>query len=196
MNYLGGYMRYLIALVLSLLIISCDDEENITGGGQDFPETPTHPIYYQYEFTDYDNGPIHNGWFIDNQGAVRSFNFTSNDYLWYDADAEGYISEDNFLSNFNQQNTIIDQIDMNELSSMNKYVDGLESIMSEEYQIDSTGGTANFYAYRWDDDRQMYKRITIGQGGDFNVVNLMPGAAELSDWMMGIGQKHSPFVWE
>jgi hypothetical protein len=70
-----------------------------------------------------------------------------------------------------------------------------ETKFSEIEHVGADIGIVNLYCYRWDKNRNLYKRLLLATGGDFIQYNLDPEARELTAWMIAIGDKSGTFSW-
>ncbi|MFZ1678676.1 MAG: hypothetical protein WBP41_13820 [Saprospiraceae bacterium] len=185
MKYLNLY-TIIFSLFTGLVLTSCDKDCGDANPIKD-------PVYFQYEAKNYAWGLYHVGWYIDNKGNFDYYNLPED---LVEPDSSGYISKSNLLANLAKADSVVYNISIHDLQNQIGLIDAVdENKFSEIEHVGADIGIVNLYCYRWDKNRNLYKRLLLATGGDFIQYNLDPEARELTAWMIAIGDESGTFSW-
>ena len=166
-----------ILLTMLLALVSCEDCE------YDPPEKQ--PVYFEYNYINYAWGYQHHGWLIDGDGFVRYFESPDS---FRTADSSGFMTLDELEYNLAQTDSIIEQVDPEELQG---YIDCISGAAKGEIgkstNIAADAGTSVLTCYRYDEGRDLYQQVFLAQSGDWEQFNLSAEAEKLVTWLRGFG---------
>jgi hypothetical protein len=166
--------RILFFTLIVLLLFGCNKEkyDSIPHG------------YYTVEYMNFAWGFQHTGWIIDSEGNVMSFDLPSN---WNREDSLGYISEADLIDNLSQCNEKIDKVTSRRLYLNNKLIDGAANgTFSERENTSNDAGGMEFSCYQFDQELNLYKKVTLNVEGDWSYHNESEEAEKITKWMKKI----------
>ncbi|MDY0099535.1 MAG: hypothetical protein RBR81_10065 [Bacteroidales bacterium] len=141
-------------------------------------------ILFQYEYVNNAMGYQHNGFYIDNEGNVLTYN---NPEQWHFPDETLSINEDHVAENLAQCTHSGIKI-QNEI--LEKYSGHIPNIVSSKVTAaKNTGadrGRIQYLCYRYDEHSHCYKGALIKMEGDFTKENLNFYSRKLTMWMKSI----------
>jgi len=177
-------LKFLFAtFILSTAFISCEKESPLAKNGI---------VFFQHEYKNYAWGISHSGWFIDSLGNVRFYNLPSD---WKEADNDGYISEDDLMSNLQSADSILYQLSLNELNGMVSLIDNIdERRIQVKVRHIYDAGDSSLYYYSWDAQAAKYKRVLIWGRGYYSEDNIGVSAQQLIEKLKVVGGKAGYFV--
>lgn len=180
---LPGIKCLLATVFLSITLISCEKETPVVKNGI---------VFFQHEYKNYAWGIFHSGWFIDSLGNVRFYNLPSD---WKEPDSDGYISEDDLLSNLQFADSILYQLAIDEMSGMVSLIDHIdERRIQVKVRHIYDAGDSSLYYYSWDAQAAKYKRVLIWSRGYFSETNIGISALTLIEKLKVVGSKAGYFV--
>ena len=163
-----------IIFIVFITFLSCEKEKiNDSFNG-----------YYTIEYTNWAWGYQHNGWVIDMQGRVMSFDLP---VKWNKVDSLGYISKENLLENITNCDSKIEDVSNNNLikysTLINKAINGN---ISTKINTANDAGQTSYICYQFDTDLGLYKKIILKEQGDFSFHNESQEAKKIIKWMNNI----------
>ena len=161
--------------VIILLFLSCNKEkyDSIPHG------------YYTVEYTNMAWGYQYNGWIIDADGNVMSFNLpTSN---WNGTDSLGFISETDLLNNIAMCDTSIEKVTERKLYLNNKLIQGAAmGTLTEKKNTSNDAGSTKYSCYYYDIEMDAFKKVLLNVEGDWSYHNESTEAKKITTWMKKI----------
>jgi len=140
--------------------------------------------YYTFEVENWAWGHQHNGWIIDADGNVMSFNLPAN---WKRPDSLGFISEEDILDNLSKCKNKIKNITARKLYENNKLLEGAAiGSFSEKENTANDMGWIQYSCYQFDVEKGLYKKIKLHVEGDWSFHNESNEAKEITAWMKKI----------
>lgn len=161
----------LVLMLLPVIFLSCSKRnyENV-------PHS-----YFTKEYVNTAWGYSHQGWMIDDEGAVRSFNMPDN---WHDVDSLGYISAADLQDNLASCNVTIDKVSKLKLNQQNRAVgEASEGTVTSPENTAYDLGQTEYFCYIYMDAVSMYKKVLLAAEGDFTYYNTSSAASDITKWM-------------
>ncbi len=164
--------QYLFILsIMSLALLGCNKEK--------FDSLPHG--YYTLDYRNWAWGYKHNGWMMDAEGNVLSFDLPAK---WNDPDSLGYISEAALLENLSYCGKKVAKETKRKIYQNNQLIEGAaKGNVSLQDGGARDMGTSTYICYRYDAARKLYKKITLKMEGDIEAVNESDDAAKIVKWM-------------
>ncbi len=160
--------------LLVLLSGACNKEEYSAPGEQ--------PVYFEYHYYNYAWGFQENGWLIDREGNIRSFNLPENFRL---PDSEGYLDLADLEHNLWLTESVIGKVDVKELDQFIDYIPGAaRGEIGEARSIAADAGSSTLSCYLYDPDKGAYQYVFLAQSGDWEQFNLSGEARKLVKWLL------------
>jgi hypothetical protein len=167
---------YILGL-LAILLGACE-ELNYDG-----PEDQ--PVYFEYNYINHAWGFQHHGWLIDGEGYRRYFNLPDSFRV---PDSTGYLSLEALEYNVGQADSIIDQVDGDELAKYMDYIPGAaDGEIGKSQVIAADAGASVLSCYLYDPAKDAYRYVFLAQSGDWEQFNLSEEAGVLVDWLVDFG---------
>ncbi len=166
--------RYLLFTLFILSLFSCTKKyESLPHG------------YYTMEFHNFAWGEQHDGWMIDKDGNIMSFNLPEE---WNYADSLGYISEEHLQENLARCTEKLGKTTKRRLYLNNKLIAAAaEGTLSERKNIGADMGATTYLCYQYDKEKNLYKRVVLDTEGDWSYYNQSQEAKEITRWMKQFG---------
>jgi len=154
---------------------SCEDCE------YDPPEDQ--PVYFEYNYINHAWGYQHHGWLIDGDGYVRYFESPDS---FRTADSSGYMTPEDLEYNLGQTDSIVDQVDPEELQGYIDCISGAaKGEIGESINIAADAGASVLTCYMYDQVMDAYLKVFLAQSGDWEQFNLSAEAEKLVSWLRG-----------
>ncbi len=167
MNKLG------IFVVLALSGMACEERK------YDAPEDQ--PVYFEYHYINHAWGFQENGWLIDLEGNIKSFN----NPVDYNQGLKGvYLSLEDLEYNLGLTDSIIGHVDNGDLEKYINYIPGAaDGEIGLSRSIAADAGSSVLSCYLYDPDMEAYQYVFLAQSGDWEQFNLSREAEKLVDWL-------------
>ena len=166
-----------IFFALSLVLI-------ITGCKKKYIISDKQTILFQYEYINYAWGYQHNGFIIDKEGNVLTYN---NPEIWNFADNDLSISESQVAQNIVNSLPSNKKISKEELQKYTNYIKNIASSkVTALKNIAADAGSTEFICYQFSENTGMYKGYIIKMEGDFTCENLNFYSKKVTTWMRSI----------
>jgi hypothetical protein len=163
-----------LGLVLLTTLTGCFRPDDIWGEN-------TANIIFQSEYTNHAWGYNHNGWMMDNAGLVKRFQKSA---TWVFPDSLGYVSASDMQKNMAACDSVITQINSNELAFYSeKAINCLNYNLTKPQNLMADAGEHIYAFYIYDSGGNRYKRVILKMTGDWLQENLAPNASGIVDWM-------------
>ncbi|NOQ71773.1 MAG: hypothetical protein GQ574_07225 [Crocinitomix sp.] len=166
--------KLFLLAIFSLILLGCNKEkyDSIPHG------------YYTMVYQNFAWGYTFNGWMIDSDGNVNSFNLPEG---MNGADSLGYISESELIENISNCDGIIGSVTKRKLYTQNKLINkAANGAFSEGTSHGADMGQYSYYCYQFDTDVGRYKRILLHTEGDWSYYNESNEAKAITRWMKKI----------
>ena len=163
-----------VGVLLAFLLGACEMLECDSPMGQ--------PVYFEYHYTNYAWGYQENGWIIDREGNIRSFNLPV-DFRYHDS--TGYLTIGDLEHNLALTDSIVGNVDESEFEQYIEYIPAAaEGEIGKSKSIAADAGASVLSCYLYDKEKDAYKYVFLAQSGDWEQFNLSPEAAILVDWLL------------
>jgi hypothetical protein len=141
-------------------------------------------ILFQFEYINYAWGYQHNGFYIDNEGNVLTYNNPEN---WNFPDNNSRLSEAQILENLGKCTRTSIKISQDELQKYSNYIRNIASSkVTALRNIGADAGSLEFLCYQFFEDSETYKSYIIKRDGDFTCENLNFYSKKVVTWMKDI----------
>jgi hypothetical protein len=170
-----SFFKILLSVFLLILTISCKKHSNSIDNKE---------ILFQYEYINYAWGYQHNGFIIDNQGNVLTYNNPEN---WNFADKDQTLTEEQVIHNIslcNHTGKIISETELKKYSGFIKNISSSQVTAMKNVAADA--GSGEFVCYLFSESTRSYKRYIIKMEGDFTCENLNFYSKRVVTWMKEI----------
>ena len=161
----------------------------ITGCKKNYIISDKQAILFQFEYINYAWGYQHNGFIIDNEGNVMTYNnpedwnFTENDFS---------ISESQVAKNIGSCIQTGKKIPKDELQKYSNYIKNIASSkVTALKNVSADAGTSEFICYQFSESNGTYKGYLIKKEGDFTCENLNFYSKKIVAWMRDINNSLS-----
>ncbi len=165
-----------LSLLLIVILCSCNNNDDAL-----IPVNEDQLILFQFEYRNSAWGYQHSGWFIDNKGNVKEYNLPTE---WRWNNDSNFISKDSLAFNYAQANTLIGNINLQELEDKKLLITAtINGILSSKMCPGADMGSFSFYSYYWDASKKMYQKQLLNLTGDCEQYNTTIEAIELTAWL-------------
>jgi hypothetical protein len=163
-----------ILLLMAILLAACEKLE------YDPPEDQ--PIYFEYHYINHAWGFQENGWLIDREGNIRSFDKPGD----YKQGLPGaYLKKEDLEHNLALTDSIIGNVSQAELEKYINYIPGAAGGEISKYtSIAADAGASVLSCYMYDPEEDAYQYIFLAQSGDWEQFNLSEEAKKLVKWLL------------
>jgi hypothetical protein len=169
-------MKRILFLVLIILLVTGCKKNNIISNKQ--------VILFQFEYVNYAWGYQHNGFIIDNEGNVLTYN---NPEYWNFPDNDLNLSENQVTENMRKCFQTEIKIPKEELQKYTNYIKNIgSSKVTAVKNVGADAGSTEFICYQFSENTGMYKGYLIKMEGDFTCENLNFYSKKVAAWMRGI----------
>lgn len=167
--------KIFFAFSLFLIITGCK-KNNIINDKQ--------AILFQFDYINYAWGYQHNGYIIDKEGNVLTYN---NPEVWNFPDNDFSLSESQVAQNIGNCLPSNKKISKEELQKYTNYIKNIASSkVSALKNVAADAGSSEFICYQFSEITGMYKGYIIKMEGDFTCENLNFYSKKIAAWMKGI----------
>jgi hypothetical protein len=166
----------IVLIVLITLFINGCKKNNVISGKQ--------VILFQMEYVNYAWGYQHNGFIIDSEGNVLTYN---NPEVWNSPDNDLIISEKEVAENIESCIMSGKRIPEEELRKYSGYIKNIASSkVTALKNVAADAGSIQFICYQYSESAGMYQGYIIKMEGDFTCENLNFYSKKTSAWMRDI----------
>ena len=166
-----------IVATAMMVLASCEKD--------DYQGPDDQPVYFEYNYINHAWGFQHHGWLIDGDGFVRYFE-SPESYRF--ADSTGYLTLEDLEYNLGQTDSIIQQVDSEELDEYINYISGAAGgELTKSVNIAADAGASVLSCYRYDEEMNSYRQVFLAQSGDWEQSNLSSEAGKLVTWLRSFG---------
>ena len=156
----------------------------ITGCKKDYIISDRQAILFQFEYINYAWGYQHNGFIIDNEGEIMTYN---NPEDWNFPDNDFRISESEVAKNIKNCHQTGKKIPKEELQKYSNYIKNISSSkVTALKNVAADAGTSDFICYQFSESTGTYKGYLIKKEGDFTCENLNFYSKKVAAWMRDI----------
>lgn len=163
-------------LMFALMVTGCEKE-------YEAPEDQS--VLFEYRYVNYAWAYSENGWLIDAQGDVRSYQLPEDFRL---PDSTGYISAEDLAYNLSQTDSTFHRVEAKDLDYYVGLIEGAaggEILKSENVAADA--GSSVLSCYLYDPGKDMYQYIFLARSGDWEQSNDSREAKTLVNWLKELG---------
>ncbi len=165
-------------LFLLLLILSAP------GCKKNYLSSQKPAIIFQYEYINYAWGYQHNGFIVDNEGNILTYN---NPEDWNFRDKDMILTEEQVAENFSKCQLSRKKISPEELQKYTSYIKNIASSeITASKNVAADAGTAEYLCYQYSGTSNAYKGYLIRTEGDFTRENLNFYSKKVVLWMKDI----------
>jgi len=166
-------------ILLPLLIIL-----SFTGCKKNFLISEKQTIIFQYDYINYAWGYQHNGFIIDNEGNILTYN---NPEDWNFRDKDMILTEKQVAGNILKCQVSGKKITMEELRKFTAYIKNIASSeITAPKNIAADAGSTEYLCYQYSGTTNTYKGYIIKTEGDFSRENLNFYSKKVVLWMKEI----------
>lgn len=170
-----SFLKILFLLLLILYSSGCKKNSLIS-------EKQT--IIFQYDYINYAWGYQHNGFIIDNEGKILTYNSPEN---WNFRDKDMILTEQQVSENISKCQLSGKKIPPEELQKFTAYIKNISSSeVTASKNVAADAGTAEYLCYQYSGTTNTYKGYLIRTEGDFTRENLNFYSKKLVIWMKDI----------
>ena len=177
------YMKQIgkkIFLILSIAII-------FTGCKKEYVLSDNQSILFQFEYANYAWGYQHNGFIIDNEGKVFTYN---NPEDWNFPDNDLIINENEVAENISKCMLSNKKIPKDELQKYSNFIKNIAaSKITAMKNVAADAGTSEFICYMYSENTKEYKGYVIKMEGDFTCENLNFYSKKVVAWIRDIDDR-------
>jgi len=167
--------KILLPAFLLIIIISCK-KHNYSNENKE--------ILFQYEYINYAWGYQHNGFIIDNQGNILTYN---NPETWNFTDKDMTLTEEQISQNISLCTHSGKKINEQELRKYSGYIKNITSSqVTAMKNVAADAGSGEFVCYLFSESTRSYKRYLIKMEGDFTCENMNFYSKRVVAWMKDI----------
>ena len=143
------------------------------------------PVFFEYHYVNHAWGFQENGWLIDGEGNIRSFN-QPDDYI--PGLRGAYLKQEDLEHNLALTDTIIRSVDKGELEKYKNYIpSAAKGAISKANFIAADAGASVLSCYLYDPEMNAYQYVFLAQSGDWEQFNLSQEAEKLVKWLSDFG---------
>jgi hypothetical protein len=145
-------------------------------------QTPT--IIFQYDYINYAWGYQHNGFIIDNEGNILTYN---NPEEWNFRDKDMILTEEQVAENISKCQLSGKKIPLEDLQKFTAYIKNIASSkVTASKNVAADSGIAEYLCYLYTGSTNTYKGYLIKTEGDFTRENLNFYSKKVVLWMKDI----------
>lgn len=160
---------------LLLLILSCRKHSYANENKE---------ILFQYDYINYAWGYQHNGFIIDNQGNVLTYN---NPESWNFTDKDLTLTKEEISQNISLCTHSGKKITESDLQKYSGYIKNIASSQITAIKnVAADAGSGEFVCYQYSESTGTYKKFIIKMEGDFTCENLNFYSKKVVTWMRDI----------
>jgi hypothetical protein len=167
--------KIVLSFSLLLMILSCR-KHNYSNENKE--------ILFQYEYINYAWGYQHNGYIIDNQGNVLTYN---NPESWNFPDKDLMLTEEQVSQNISLCTHSGEKINESDLQKYSGFIKNIASSqVTAMKNVAADAGSLEFICYQYIGNTGKYKKYLIKMEGDFTCENLNFYSKKVVTWMKDI----------
>lgn len=156
----------------------------LTGCKKNYLISDKQEILFQFEYVNYAWGYQHNGFLIDKEGNILTYN---NPEGWNFPDKEFGLTVNQVLENINICKLSGKKVSKSELQKYTNYIENIASSkVSALKNVAADAGSIKYICYLFSEDSGMYKGSIIKMEGDFTCENLNFYTKKVTTWMKDI----------
>jgi hypothetical protein len=141
-------------------------------------------ILFQYDYVNYAWGYIHEGFVIDDEGNIMTY---QNPESWNFHDPDYNLTENQLAENISRCTKSEQKIGKEELVKFSSYIDNIKSSKVTAKKNESAdAGTSVFICYDFIEEKGIYKGYLIKMEGDYSCENLNFYSKKVSLWLKEI----------
>jgi hypothetical protein len=166
-----------IIVILSFVLI-------ITGCKKAYIISDKQTILFQLDYINYAWGYQHNGFIIDKEGNILTYNNPEN---WNFPDNDFGLSENQVTENLGYCLKSTKKISKDELLKYTNYIKNISSSkVTALKNVAADAGSTEFICYQYSENTRMYKGYIVKTEGDFKSENLNFYSKKVVSWMRTI----------
>ena len=170
-----GFAKLISVFIITILFAGCKKEHIVSQGQK---------ILFQQEYINYAWGYQHNGFVIDSDGNVLTFD---NPDKWNFPDKNNNLTEMQVNENISSCTYTGKKIPKAELQKYIKYINFISSSkVSAPKHVGADMGSLAYYCFQFSENSLIYKEATIKMEGDFECENLNFFSKKVVAWMKDI----------
>lgn len=170
-----------LMLLMLLALSACEQELK-----DDYEIPGDQAVLFEYHYINHAWGYAENGWLIDSEGNMHSFEFPKDFRL---PDSTGYISEEDLHHNLSQCTSIIGSVEQKDLEYYSGLISGAgEGEIGSPENIAADAGSAVLACYMYDRNKDIYQYVFLAASGDWQQANDASEAEILVEWLKDIGE--------
>jgi hypothetical protein len=155
-----------------------------TGCKKNFTISDKQVILFQLDYVNYAWGYQHNGYMIDKDGDILTYNNPEN---WNFPDNDFSLTEHQVLENIASCTQSGKRILKEELQKYSNYINNIASTkITALKNVAADAGSLEYICYQYSENSGMYKGSLIKKEGDFTCENLNFYSKKVASWMRGI----------
>jgi hypothetical protein len=153
-------------------------------------------ILFEMCYSNFAWGAVYQGYYIDNDGYVRSYSYSSGDIVYPPPAWDEVHNEDQLMYRYGHNPGVIAQIPHNILyQKFDMVTDAAEGPLSPAVFRCFDFGMAYYVAYVYDTDAALYTPVLLYRHGDWAQKNFAPEAEALFEWMLSITGESLEDIW-
>lgn len=173
--YKGGFRISILAMLLSIVISSC---EGIFGSDGEIPDQV---VLFQYTYINHAWGYQHHGWLIDSTGEARCFEQPE---AWNFPDSSGTIGFEEMMANLSMADSSCFIVSSAELERYaGKIEDASDGELTIPENVMADAGISGYYAWAYNATTETYQRILLKEQGDWETENRSAAARAIVEWL-------------
>lgn len=167
--------KIILITMLCLTITGCKKHEVISGRQE---------ILFQYEYVNYAWGYQHNGFIIDSEGNILTYNNPQN---WNYPDNDLNLTEKQVNENISLCKISGKRISPEELTKFSGYIKNISlSKITAIKNVSADAGSYEYICFRFSESTGTYNGYLIKKEGDFTCENLNFFSKKVASWMRNI----------
>lgn len=173
-------MKISLSKILFLLLFIL----SFTGCKKNYLISEKQTIIFQYDYINYAWGYQHNGYIIDNEGNILTYN---NPEGWNFRDKDMILTEKQVAENITKCQISGEKIEPAELQRFSGFIKNIASSqVTATKNVAADAGTYEYICYQYSGSSSTYKGYIIKTEGDFTRENLNFYSKKVVTWMKDI----------
>jgi uncharacterized protein YcfL len=169
-------MKKILFFALLLILVGCSNDFYVA--------QPNQKVLFQYEQSNFAWGRFQHGWFIDDEGYVRTYQQPT---AWHYADSSGCTVKTAMDENLGFADSVCFRIDEQVFASKVRLIEkASEGKLTEMKNEMCDFGAIIYRCYTYDSDKQVYHSYLLDLGGDNVQHNTAAEAVALHEWLSGL----------
>ena len=169
-----------------ILLTACKQTDDPAGpGDKDLSEGQEYLFEVMYE--NHAWGYALKGYYVDRKGYVYGYEYSPEVSYDWDAENPDSIRYDELAFKYGHNSELLDSIDIDSLKEMYSLVEeaATGALTDGEYRM-ADAGILYSYAYKYDEENNIYLPVLLRQIGDIYIENKSSQANKLYDWLKGM----------